>query len=142
MGCAVSTARDKEAIERSKNIDRVLREEGERAASEVKLLLLVFNDELFLLSFFFLNKFIVFHLGNLKIKGSKDNSNKATNAEDRKLIATIVLKHCIFALIIIEISNFDLNFARMRLEKANAQGEECCANKGLLGAISFLYYLI
>uniref|UniRef100_A0A1B0AY41 Uncharacterized protein n=1 Tax=Glossina palpalis gambiensis TaxID=67801 RepID=A0A1B0AY41_9MUSC len=108
MGCAVSTARDKEAIERSKNIDRVLREEGERAASEVKLLLLV----------------------------------KILDAEDRKLIATIVLKHCIFALIIIEISNFDLNFARMRLEKANAQGEECCANKELLGAISFLYYLI
>lgn len=40
MGCAVSTARDKEAIERSKSIDRALREEGERAASEVKLLLL------------------------------------------------------------------------------------------------------
>jgi len=40
MGCAVSTARDKEAIERSKNIDRALRAEGERAASEVKLLLL------------------------------------------------------------------------------------------------------
>lgn len=40
MGCAVSTARDKEAIERSKKIDRALRAEGERAASEVKLLLL------------------------------------------------------------------------------------------------------
>ncbi|ETN64867.1 G protein alphai subunit 65A [Anopheles darlingi] len=39
MGCAVS--RDKEAIERSKNIDRALRADGERAASEVKLLLLV-----------------------------------------------------------------------------------------------------
>lgn len=40
MGCAVSAARDKEAIERSKNIDRALRADGERAASEVKLLLL------------------------------------------------------------------------------------------------------
>lgn len=40
MGCAVSAARDKEAVERSKNIDRALRADGERAASEVKLLLL------------------------------------------------------------------------------------------------------
>lgn len=46
MGCAVSTARDKEAIERSKNIDRALRAEGERAASEVKLLLLGASDRL------------------------------------------------------------------------------------------------
>lgn len=40
MGCAVSAARDKEAVERSKNIDRALRADGERLASEVKLLLL------------------------------------------------------------------------------------------------------
>ncbi|XP_022914415.1 G protein alpha i subunit [Onthophagus taurus] len=40
MGCAVSTAGDKEATERSKKIDRDLRADGERAASEVKLLLL------------------------------------------------------------------------------------------------------
>lgn len=40
MGCAVSAARDKEAVERSKNIDRALRADGEKAASEVKLLLL------------------------------------------------------------------------------------------------------
>lgn len=40
MGCAVSTTGDKEAIERSKKIDRDLRADGERAASEVKLLLL------------------------------------------------------------------------------------------------------
>lgn len=40
MGCAVSASRDKEAEERSKNIDRALRADGERAASEVKLLLL------------------------------------------------------------------------------------------------------
>ena len=40
MGCAVSNSRDKEAEERSKNIDRALRADGERAASEVKLLLL------------------------------------------------------------------------------------------------------
>lgn len=40
MGCAVSASRDKEAIERSKNIDKALRADGERAASEVKLLLL------------------------------------------------------------------------------------------------------
>lgn len=38
MGCAVS--KDKEAVERSKNIDRALRLDGEKAASEVKLLLL------------------------------------------------------------------------------------------------------
>ncbi|XP_017779715.1 PREDICTED: guanine nucleotide-binding protein G(i) subunit alpha [Nicrophorus vespilloides] len=40
MGCAVSTTGDKEASERSKKIDRDLRADGERAASEVKLLLL------------------------------------------------------------------------------------------------------
>lgn len=40
MGCAVSTTGDKEATERSKKIDRDLRLDGERAASEVKLLLL------------------------------------------------------------------------------------------------------
>lgn len=40
MGCAVSASRDKEASERSKKIDRALRADGERAASEVKLLLL------------------------------------------------------------------------------------------------------
>lgn len=51
MGCAVSTARDKEAIERSKSIDRALREEGEKAASEVKLLLLGASDFTYL--FFF-----------------------------------------------------------------------------------------
>lgn len=33
-------SKDKEAVERSKNIDRALRADGERAASEVKLLLL------------------------------------------------------------------------------------------------------
>ena len=40
MGCAVSTAADKEAAERSKKIDKDLRADGERAAREVKLLLL------------------------------------------------------------------------------------------------------
>lgn len=40
MGCAVSTTGDKEASERSKKIDRDLRADGERAANEVKLLLL------------------------------------------------------------------------------------------------------
>ncbi|KAB0801308.1 hypothetical protein PPYR_05662 [Photinus pyralis] len=40
MGCSVSTTGDKEASERSKKIDRDLRADGERAASEVKLLLL------------------------------------------------------------------------------------------------------
>lgn len=40
MGCAVSTTGDKEATERSRKIDRDLRADGERAASEVKLLLL------------------------------------------------------------------------------------------------------
>lgn len=40
MGCAVSTAADKEAAERSKKIDRDLRADGERQAREVKLLLL------------------------------------------------------------------------------------------------------
>lgn len=40
MGCAVSTTGDKEATERSKKIDRDLRADGERAASEIKLLLL------------------------------------------------------------------------------------------------------
>lgn len=40
MGCAVSTTVEKEAAERSKKIDKDLRADGERAAREVKLLLL------------------------------------------------------------------------------------------------------
>lgn len=40
MGCAMSNAADKEAAERSKKIDKDLRIAGERAAREVKLLLL------------------------------------------------------------------------------------------------------
>lgn len=40
MGCAVSTNADKEAIERSKKIDRDLRADQEKQAKEVKLLLL------------------------------------------------------------------------------------------------------
>lgn len=40
MGCAVSSTGEKEAAERSKKIDKDLRADGERAASEVKLLLL------------------------------------------------------------------------------------------------------
>lgn len=40
MGCAVSSAGEKEAAERSKKIDKDLRLDGERAAREVKLLLL------------------------------------------------------------------------------------------------------
>ena len=39
MGCAVSTD-DKAAVERSKQIDKSLRADGEKAAREVKLLLL------------------------------------------------------------------------------------------------------
>lgn len=59
MGCAVSTARDKEAIERSKSIDRALREEGEKAASEVKLLLLGASDFTYL--FFLLYGYLPFN---------------------------------------------------------------------------------
>jgi len=40
MGCAVSTAADREALARSKKIDKDLRIEGEKASKEVKLLLL------------------------------------------------------------------------------------------------------
>jgi len=40
MGCAVSTTADREALEKSKKIDRDLRMEGEKFAREVKLLLL------------------------------------------------------------------------------------------------------
>ncbi|XP_046405449.1 guanine nucleotide-binding protein G(i) subunit alpha [Ischnura elegans] len=40
MGCAVSTSGDKAAAARSKKIDKDLRADGERAAREVKLLLL------------------------------------------------------------------------------------------------------
>lgn len=47
MGCAVSTTGDKEASERSKKIDRDLRADGERAASEVKLLLLGMPESLY-----------------------------------------------------------------------------------------------
>lgn len=39
MGCAIS-ADDKAAAERSKQIERQLRQDGEKAAREVKLLLL------------------------------------------------------------------------------------------------------
>lgn len=39
MGCAISS-RDKEAVERSKKIDKDLRADGEKASKEVKLLLL------------------------------------------------------------------------------------------------------
>ncbi|KAA0707554.1 Guanine nucleotide-binding protein G(i) subunit alpha-2 [Triplophysa tibetana] len=41
MGCTVSQE-DKAAAERSKMIDRNLREDGEKSAKEVKLLLLAF----------------------------------------------------------------------------------------------------
>lgn len=51
MGCAVSSAADKEAVERSKKIDKDLRADGERQAREVKLLLLG-NVAIFLISFF------------------------------------------------------------------------------------------
>lgn len=44
MGCAVSTNGEKEAIERSKKIDKDLKADGERAAWEVKLLLLGKSD--------------------------------------------------------------------------------------------------
>ncbi|XP_014249886.1 guanine nucleotide-binding protein G(i) subunit alpha isoform X1 [Cimex lectularius] len=40
MGCAISSSGEKEAVERSKKIDKDLRADGERAAREVKLLLL------------------------------------------------------------------------------------------------------
>ena len=40
MGCAISTAADREALARSKKIDRDLRLESEKASKEVKLLLL------------------------------------------------------------------------------------------------------
>lgn len=40
MGCAVSASRDKEADERSKNIDRVIMQDAARLRTEVKLLLL------------------------------------------------------------------------------------------------------
>lgn len=40
MGCAVSSSADKEAIERSKKIDKDLRADGEKQAREAKLLLL------------------------------------------------------------------------------------------------------
>ncbi len=39
MGCAISSG-EKEAVERSKKIDKDLRADGEKAAKEVKLLLL------------------------------------------------------------------------------------------------------
>uniref|UniRef100_A0A8C8W4D3 G protein subunit alpha i2 n=1 Tax=Peromyscus maniculatus bairdii TaxID=230844 RepID=A0A8C8W4D3_PERMB len=44
MGCTVS-AEDKAAAERSKMIDKNLREDGEKAAREVKLLLLGINPQ-------------------------------------------------------------------------------------------------
>lgn len=44
MGCTLSTE-DKAAVERSKMIDRNLRDDGEKAAREVKLLLLGEEEE-------------------------------------------------------------------------------------------------
>jgi guanine nucleotide-binding protein G(i) subunit alpha len=38
MGCAVSSVGDKEAVERSKQIDKDIRAAAEKAATEVKLL--------------------------------------------------------------------------------------------------------
>lgn len=46
MGCTLS-AEDKAAVERSKMIDKNLREDGEKAAREVKLLLLGMGWRLF-----------------------------------------------------------------------------------------------
>ncbi|CDQ80536.1 unnamed protein product [Oncorhynchus mykiss] len=43
MGCTLSTD-DKAAVERSKMIDRNLRDDGEKAAREVKLLLLAYKQ--------------------------------------------------------------------------------------------------
>lgn len=48
MGCTLS-AEDKAAVERSKMIDKNLREDGEKAAREVKLLLLGKGCRLFLI---------------------------------------------------------------------------------------------
>uniref|UniRef100_A0A8C6GD49 Guanine nucleotide-binding protein G(i) subunit alpha-2 n=1 Tax=Mus spicilegus TaxID=10103 RepID=A0A8C6GD49_MUSSI len=50
MGCTVS-AEDKAAAERSKMIDKNLREDGEKAAREVKLLLLGINPQIICPSF-------------------------------------------------------------------------------------------
>lgn len=54
MGCAESTAAEKEAVERSKKIDKDLRAEGERQAREVKLLLLG--------NLFYLCRYILFYI--------------------------------------------------------------------------------
>lgn len=43
MGCAISSE-SKEAVERSKKIDKDLRADGEKAAKEVKLLLLGMSE--------------------------------------------------------------------------------------------------
>ncbi|KAG2467887.1 GNAI3 protein, partial [Polypterus senegalus] len=45
MGCTLS-AEDKAAVERSKMIDKNLKEDGEKASKEVKLLLLVPSEQL------------------------------------------------------------------------------------------------
>lgn len=51
MGCTLSTE-DKAAMERSKMIDRNLRDDGEKASREVKLLLLGMIQYTFLISVF------------------------------------------------------------------------------------------
>ena len=60
MGCAVSTTLDKEAVERSKKIDKELRADSERQSREVKLLLLGPSATLFFRIFFFFFYFIFF----------------------------------------------------------------------------------
>ena len=72
MGCAVS--RDKEAIARSKDIDRALRADGERAASEVKLLLLgIYNIILLLISFLSKCIYLVRYVKYLEFHRNLDN---------------------------------------------------------------------
>lgn len=47
MGCAVSNAREKEAQERSKNIDKLLKSEAEKNACIKLLLLGMFKEIIF-----------------------------------------------------------------------------------------------
>lgn len=76
MGCAVSTTGDKEATERSKKIDRDLRADGERAASEIKLLLLGKSDSD---SYTYYDIYVFIHLG-------AGESGKSTIVKQMKII--------------------------------------------------------
>ena len=67
MGCTISQV-DKEAVERSKMIDKNLKADGERSAREVKLLLLGELNCCFFLKIFYVGYMLSHHIFNIIIQ--------------------------------------------------------------------------